>query len=132
MTKRKQTQTAAISHSGEALPATANPRPLRSDNHTEAKSSANASAPRIHSKTARLLTLLLTDTGASLGEMCEATGWQAHSVRAALTGLRKRGHAIERVAKDDNVESPGKDVAEGAATRWRIVAPPPLDAKASA
>lgn len=34
--------------------------------------------------------------GASLGVLEKATGWQPHSVRAALTGLRKDGHAIER------------------------------------
>lgn len=53
-------------------------------------------APREHSKTDRLLALLRTGTGASLEEMIEATGWQAHTVRAAMTGLRKRGYEIER------------------------------------
>ncbi len=53
-------------------------------------------APRAHSKTDRLMTLLRTGTGASLEEMIEATGWQAHTVRAAMTGLRKRGFEIKR------------------------------------
>jgi biotin operon repressor len=53
-------------------------------------------APREHSKADRLLTLLRTGTGASLEEMMEATGWQAHTVRAAMTGLRKRGYEIAR------------------------------------
>jgi len=52
--------------------------------------------PRTSTKSQRLLTLLQTGTGASLDEMIEATGWQAHTVRAAMTGLRKRGHAIAR------------------------------------
>ncbi len=26
----------------------------------------------------------------------KVTGWQSHSIRAALTGLRRKGHAIER------------------------------------
>ncbi len=34
--------------------------------------------------------------GATLPTLEKATGWQPHSVRAALTGLRKKGHAIER------------------------------------
>ena len=34
--------------------------------------------------------------GATLKAMQDATGWQPHSVRAALSGLRKKGHAIER------------------------------------
>ncbi len=43
-----------------------------------------------------LLTLLQTGTGVSLDDMIEATGWQAHTVRAATTGLRKRGYRIKR------------------------------------
>lgn len=53
-------------------------------------------APRVHSKTDRLLSLLRSGTGASLEDMTAATGWQAHTVRAAMTGLRKRGFSIER------------------------------------
>jgi DNA-binding IclR family transcriptional regulator len=52
--------------------------------------------PREHSKAVRLLGLLKAGTGASLDDMIEATGWQPHTVRAALTGLRKRGYVIER------------------------------------
>jgi len=52
--------------------------------------------PREHSKASRLVDLLLTGTGASLEDMIEATGWQAHTVRAAMTGLRKRGYPVER------------------------------------
>ncbi len=47
-------------------------------------------------KSVKLLTLLQTGTGASLEEMVEATGWRPHTVRAALTGLRKKGHTIEK------------------------------------
>ena len=32
------------------------------------------------------------------GDLQDATGWQPHSARAALSGLRKAGHAIERSA----------------------------------
>ena len=52
-------------------------------------------APRV-TKAAKLLSLLQTGTGASLEEMVEATGWQSHTVRAAMTGLRKKGHTIEK------------------------------------
>jgi len=54
------------------------------------------SAPRRHTKSERLLEMLRTGTGASLDDMMEATGWQAHTVRAAMTGLRKRGIPITR------------------------------------
>jgi predicted ArsR family transcriptional regulator len=47
-------------------------------------------APPHVTKTAKLLTLLQTGTGASLEDMTDATGWQPHTVRAAMTGLKKR------------------------------------------
>lgn len=34
--------------------------------------------------------------GTTLSALEKATGWQPHSVRAALTVLRKKGHSIER------------------------------------
>ncbi|MBO6946331.1 MAG: DUF3489 domain-containing protein [Rhodospirillales bacterium] len=43
-----------------------------------------------------ILKLVRRKNGATLKAMEHATGWQPHSVRAALTGLRKKGHAIER------------------------------------
>lgn len=43
----------------------------------------------------QLQALLTGDSGASITEMTEATGWQAHSVRGAMAGaLKKRGLAI--------------------------------------
>lgn len=42
-------------------------------------------------------------TGATLKSLQDATGWQPHSVRAALTGLRKKGHAIERLRDSKGV-----------------------------
>jgi hypothetical protein len=33
--------------------------------------------------------------GASLKGLEKTTGWQPHSVRAAITGLRKKGHEIK-------------------------------------
>lgn len=39
--------------------------------------------------------LLRRETGASIAEMVEATGWQQHSVRGAMAGaLKKRGLTI--------------------------------------
>ena len=43
-----------------------------------------------------ILKLVRRKNGATLKAMQDATGWQPHSVRAALTGLRKKGHTIER------------------------------------
>ncbi|SPJ25043.1 DUF3489 domain-containing protein [Palleronia abyssalis] len=40
--------------------------------------------------------MLASGTGATLSQLCEATGWQSHSVRAAISNLRKTGCVIER------------------------------------
>ena len=54
-----------------------------------------ASRDRSFSKLDQIEALLLRDTGASIAEMVEATGWQKHSVRGAIAGaLRKRGLTI--------------------------------------
>ena len=43
----------------------------------------------------QLAALLLRDDGATLDQMIAATGWLPHTTRAALTGLRKTGYAID-------------------------------------
>ena len=48
-----------------------------------------------------VLKLLQRDGGAPLAAIIEATDWLPHSVRAALTGLRKKGHAIVRTKVED-------------------------------
>lgn len=39
--------------------------------------------------------LVIRDEGATLDQMIAATGWLPHTTRAALTGLRKAGYAID-------------------------------------
>lgn len=46
------------------------------------------------SKTEQVLSLLRREEGATLDELVSATSWLPHSTRAALTGLRKKGHSI--------------------------------------
>ena len=55
-----------------------------------------ASAPRDGSKISQVIGLLQREDGATLDEVVAATGWLPHTSRAALTGLRKRGYAIEK------------------------------------
>lgn len=47
------------------------------------------------SKQDRLAALLVRDEGATLEQMIAATGWLPHTTRAAMTGLRKSGYAID-------------------------------------
>src|SRR5271165_6842635 len=55
---------------------------------------AGPSAPRSGSKLARVIELLQRDHGATIDELIDVTDWLAHTTRAALTGLRKRGYAV--------------------------------------
>ncbi len=57
---------------------------------------AKANSIRAGSKIAGLVAILTRPDGACLDEMIERTGWQAHTVRAAMTGLRKKGYTIEK------------------------------------
>jgi len=51
----------------------------------------------IPSKRAQVLTLLQTEEGASMEAIMATTGWQAHTIRAVISGFRKRGLDVERV-----------------------------------
>jgi hypothetical protein len=52
-------------------------------------------------KAALVLALLKRPQGATLPDLIAATGWLPHTTRSALTGLRKKGHAMERFKRDD-------------------------------
>lgn len=54
------------------------------------------STPPRETKTAILRKLLSRKAGADLAALQSATGWQPHSVRAAMSGLRKAGYTIDR------------------------------------
>ena len=43
-----------------------------------------------------VLGLLRSENGASIQDLAAATGWLAHTTRAALTRLRQAGHEIQR------------------------------------
>lgn len=60
---------------------------------------------RVSSKRALLIDLLQQDGGTTLQTLVDATGWLPHTTRAALTGLRKTGHAIVRHKLQDGTST---------------------------
>jgi hypothetical protein len=48
-------------------------------------------------KKARLINLLSKESGVNIGILSKKLGWQTHSIRAALSGLRKSGYEIELI-----------------------------------
>ena len=75
-------------------PQLADSNDLTSDNPAAAEPSP--SGPARVTKQGLVLDLLRQEDGASLSAIVAATGWLPHTARAALTGLRKKGHSIER------------------------------------
>lgn len=75
----------------------------RSASPTALKSASN------NSKAAIVIELLERSGGLSIAELVKKTGWQPHTGRAMISGLRKVGHKIET--------SSGKD----GKTAYRIV-----------
>jgi hypothetical protein len=61
----------------------------------EAPPQAPAVAPEIRSKLEALAALLARSEGASIDEIMRATGWQAHSVRGAISGTLKKRRGLE-------------------------------------
>ena len=70
-----------------------------SDAHRADRHLAGA-APRAGSKQALVVEMLSKQQGATLDALVKATGWLPHTTRAALTGLRKRGFAVERIRNE--------------------------------
>lgn len=65
-----------------------------------AASEASAPAARTSSKIDTVLNMLEAEYGATLPELVSATGWQPHTARAVLSGLKKKGHTVEREKAD--------------------------------
>jgi len=63
---------------------------------SRASKGRSPAAPARPSKKAAILNLLQRPDGAAISDLITATGWQVHSVRAALTGLRKEGKELLR------------------------------------
>lgn len=69
-----------------------------------APQAAPAPADKPRSKAALVLDLLRRDSGATLEQLVAATGWLPHTTRAALTGIKKKGHSL-RSDKVDGVRT---------------------------
>lgn len=90
MTKTAQSTKPMSSKPKRTKIATSNPA-------KKATTAPASAAPTVKPATKKdqLIALLVRDEGASIEQMTKATGWLPHTVRAAMTGLRKRGYAID-------------------------------------
>lgn len=70
-----------------------------------AKPSAYNNAPKPKTKKARLIELLKAKDGATVPAIAEALGWLPHTTRAALTGLKKDGIAVQKLPPQEGSRS---------------------------
>ena len=66
----------------------------------DTRSNFKSSPPREHSKLSRVTLMLSQESGITIDEISKAMGWLPHTTRATLTGLRKRGIQIIRLARE--------------------------------
>lgn len=66
----------------------------------EAKARADAKTPRTrdNSKQATVISMLKRPEGATIPQICEATGWQAHTVRGTFAGAFKKKLGLNLVS----------------------------------
>jgi hypothetical protein len=94
-----EARAAGAPEQGAAVSSRANPtRDASREGDQGGQQIAAQGAPGIRpaSKQALLLGELRRPSGASVAELVRLLGWQPHTVRAAITGLRQKGHAISR------------------------------------
>lgn len=90
VTGRKQTAASGAGAPGKA--ASSSPGAMAD---LQAQGSGNdVQRDRVPSKAFLVLEMLQQPEGATLEQMVAATGWLPHTMRAMLTGLREKGHAV--------------------------------------
>jgi Protein of unknown function (DUF3489) len=83
------------------------------------------SAPRAGTKQALLIELLKRPEGATVEQIAQATGWQRHTVRGAISGALKKKLGLTVEATRIREVGPNKSGAKGSATVYRITGSSP-------
>ena len=74
---------------------------MNTETKTRPAAATDTAKVKLTTKIATVTALLSREQGATLEELMQATGWQQHSVRAALTGLKKKSHEIVRESREN-------------------------------
>src|ERR687892_493882 len=81
---------------------------------------ARMRGPRENTKQARMIELLKRPEGATVEQIAEATGWQHHTVRGAISGALKKKLGLTVEATRTREVGPNKTGAKGSSTVYRI------------
>jgi len=77
--------------------------------------------PREGTKQETVLALLRRDEGATIAQIINATGWQSHTVRGFLAGLKRKSITVEVLERVRQV-GPNKEGAKGSFTIYHLPA----------
>lgn len=89
-----------------AKPKTKRPRKMAREPKASGAGATPSPTPiKRESKGDLVLGLLKRPEGATIDQLAAATGWLPHTTRAALTGLKKKGHVVtsEKLEGQDRV-----------------------------
>ena len=75
--------------------------------------------PRAGTKQEAVLALLRRAEGATIAQIIDATGWQSHTVRGFLAGLKRKGITVEVLERVRQV-GPNKEGAKGSYSVYRV------------
>jgi hypothetical protein len=77
--------------------------------------------PRSGTKQAQMIDLLKRPEGATVEQIAEATGWQHHTIRGAISGALKKKLGLTVEATRTREVGPNKTGAKGSSTVYRII-----------
>lgn len=106
------TPTAIAIIKGDAKPEEVLPTPMTADNATAPTRALLATpsiqptpAARSHSKQALVIEMLKCPEGVTIAQICEATGWQAHTVRGTFAGVLKKKLGLKIISEKNNQQN---------------------------
>jgi Protein of unknown function (DUF3489) len=92
-----------------------------SERAPEAAPTARTRTPRAGTKQAKMIELLKRPEGATIEQIAQATGWQKHTIRGAISGALKKKLGLTIEATRTREVGPNKTGARGSSTVYRIV-----------
>jgi hypothetical protein len=109
---------------GAAPPAKAGKRANRKARVTK-PAQADKPTPRTGTKQAQMIEMLKRPEGATVEQIAEATGWQHHTIRGAISGALKKKLGLTVEATRTRGVGPNKAGAKGSSTVYRITGSSP-------
>jgi hypothetical protein len=85
---------------------------------------ADKPTPRTGTKQAQMIEMLKRPEGATVEQIAEATGWQHHTIRGAISGGLKKKLGLTVEATRTREVGPNKTGAKGSSTVYRITGSP--------